>query len=292
MNNVKKIAKALFFPHIALLFVITPVAIAFLVLGFIRPSVLSYVSYVLSAYVLAAWSVRVPRIIAFFKALRKNNSLVVRFFDDAHFQLRVSLYGALIFNIAFSVFQLGLGVYYDSLWYYSLAAYYILLAAIRFFLLKFTSLGKTDTSAELSKYRICGYVLLILNISLSVIMFFIVARGRTFVHHQITTIAIAAFTFTALAVAIVNLVKYKKYNSPVFSACKIISLVAACVSMLTLESTMLTAFGNADDVLLNKLFLGISGGAVSAFIVSLAVYMIVSGTKKLKELKFTENINE
>jgi hypothetical protein len=140
--------------------------------------------------------------------------------------------------------------------------------------------------AELIKYRACGMIFLLMNLALSLIIFFMVYWNRTFVHHEITTIAMAAYTFTAFTVAIVNVVKYRKYNSPVFSASKAISLAAALVSMLTLESTMLTTFGDGTmTVVAQKWMLGATGGAISVLIVATAIYMIVVGTKKLKELK-------
>ncbi|MBR0449674.1 MAG: hypothetical protein IIX30_02540, partial [Clostridia bacterium] len=86
--------------------------------------------------------------------------------------------------------------------------------------------------------------------------------------------------------AIINVVKYRKYNSPVFSASKAISLAAALVSMLTLESTMLTTFSDATMTETSqKLMLGTTGGAISIIIVVIAIYMIVTGKKKLKSLR-------
>ena len=103
---------------------------------------------------------------------------------------------------------------------------------------------------------------------------------------MITAIAMAAYTFTAFTVAIVNVVKYHKYNSPVFSASKAISLAAALVSMLTLESTMLTTFGDGTmTATTQKWMLGATGCAISLLVVATAIYMIVVGTKKLKQLK-------
>jgi hypothetical protein len=86
----------------------------------------------------------------------------------------------------------------------------------------------------------------------------------------------------------VGLVRYRKYDSPVYSATKAISLAAACVSMLTLESTMLTTFSEGDINI--RLMLGLTGAAISAFIVMMAVYMIVRATKQLKEMR--ENKDE
>jgi len=125
-----------------------------------------------------------------------------------------------------------------------------------------------------------------MNLALALIIFFMVYWNRTFRHHMITAIAMAAYTFTALTTAIVNVIKYRKYNSPVFSASKAISLAAALVSMLTLESTMLTTFGDGTmAATTQKWMLGATGGAISVLIVATAIYMIVVGTKKLKQLK-------
>ena len=103
---------------------------------------------------------------------------------------------------------------------------------------------------------------------------------------MITAIAMAAYTFTTLATAIVNVIRYRKYNSPVYSASKAISLAAALVSMLTLESTMLTTFGDGTmTATAQKWMLGATGGAISVLIVATAIYMIAFGTKRLKKLR-------
>ena len=81
------------------------------------------------------------------------------------------------------------------------------------------------------------------------IVFFMLYWNRTFSHHMITAIAMAAYTFTAFTVAIVNVIKYRKYNSPVFLASKVISFASACVSMLTLTSTLLTTFDERASLL-------------------------------------------
>lgn len=142
---------------------------------------------------------------------------------------------------------------------------------------------------ELIKYRACGIVFLIMNLALALIIFFMVYWNRTFKHHEITTIILAAYTFTSLTFAIINTLKYRKYNSPVYSATKAISLASACVSVLTMESTMLTTFGNETMSLTGRrVLLGLSGGVISVFIVTMAIYMIVQANKKINILKIRE----
>lgn len=287
----KKVGKHILFPHIAIMIILIPIAIVFLVYAMIfmgTESIAAYISYVLAFYTLTVWCVRIPKLIRFFKAFKEGNKYARRWQDDARLRVSASLYGSLVLNTAYAVLQLGLGFYHASFWYFSMTGYYISLAIMRFFLVQHTSRHRPGErmQEELIKYRNCGIVFLVMNLALSIMIFFMVYWNRTFRHHEITTIAMAAYTFTSFTLAIVNVVKYRKYNSPVFSASKAINLAAACVSMLTLESTMLTTFDNGTMTLGNRRFmLGASGAVVSVFIVAMAICMIVQGSRKIKLLK-------
>lgn len=294
----KKIAKALLFPHIALMIVLLPVSAVFLVYSMVflgSDSVVSVISYLIASYTLAVWCLKIPRLIRFFKAFKDRNKYAKRWQDDTALRMKVSLYSALIWNTAYALLQMGMGFWHGSFWFFSLAAYYISLAVMRFFLAQHTrrySLGD-EYRGELLRYRRCGVVLLVMNLSISLMTFFMVYWNRTFVHHEITCIALATYTFTSFAFAVVNLTGSRKYNSPAYSAAKAISLVASCVSVLTLASTMLTTFGSgATQPALRKIILSACGVAVSVFIIAMAVYMIVNGTKKLKQLTAVEATGE
>jgi hypothetical protein len=250
-------------------------------------SPLAYISYVLAAYTLTVWCFKIPSLIQFFKTFKNENKYARRWFEDTRLRINVSLYGSLVWNALYGIFQLWLGFYHNTFWFYSLGAYYVCLALMRFFLAKHTSKYEPGEKmyTELLKYRNCGWVFLLMNLALSLIVFFMVYFNRTFEHHMITTIAMAAYTFTTFTYAIVNVVKYRKYNSPVFSASKAISFTAALVSMLTLESTMLTTFSDGTmSAEGQKWMLGLTGGTVSVLVVATAIYMIVTGTKRLKIL--------
>jgi len=297
MKTWKKIGNALLFPHIAILFLLLPVSVVFLVyamifLGTETPA--AYASYVLAAYTLTVWCFRIPHLIVFFKTFRNENKYAKRWFEDARLRVNVSLYSSLLFNAVYAAFHLWLGYLHSSFWYCSLAGYYILLAIMRFFLVGYTKGHRPgeDMRSELVKYRACGWVFLIINLALTLMVFFMIYWNRTFNHHEITTIAMAAYTFTALVTSIVSIVKYKKYNSPVYSASKNIGLASAAVSMLTLETTMLTTFGQNEGVQFRRLMLAATGAVISVFIITMAVYMIRQGTKRLKHLKKTENLKD
>ncbi len=289
--NWKKLGKALLFPHMAIMIILIPVATVFLVYSMVflgTSSPVAIASYVLSAYTLTVWCFKLSYLIRFFRTFKNENKYALIWRNDPKLRVNTSLYAGLLWNTAYALLQLGMGFWHKSFWFFSLAAYYICLGVMRFFLLRYTLSHKPGEKmlTELRKYRACGVVFLLLNLALTLMIFFMVYWNRTFRHHEITTIALAAFTFTSLTLAIINIIRYRKYNSPVYSAAKAISLASALVSMLTLESTMLTTFGSETMTLTaRRLFLGLSGGVISILIIAMAVYMIRQGNKKIKLLK-------
>lgn len=289
--NWKKLGKALLFPHIAIMILLIPVATVFLVYSMVflgTGSPVAIASYVLSAYTLTVWCFKLPYLIRFFRAFKNENKYALTWRNDTKLRVNTSLYAGLLWNTAYALLQLGMGFWHKSFWFFSLAAYYICLGVMRFFLLRYTLRHKPGEKmlTELRKYRACGVVFLLLNLALTLMIFFMVYWNRTFRHHEITTIALAAFTFTSLTLAIINIIRYRKLGSPVYSAAKAISLASALVSMLTLEATMLTTFNDGTMTMTaRRLFLGLSGGVISIWIIAMAVYMIRQANKKIKLLK-------
>ena len=284
----KRILHALLVPHTAVVIVLVPFSAAWLIYSFVfgesdHPA--TYGAYVLSAYALTVLCNRIPAILRTIERARNEDRYLVRWASDAALRVKVSLYTSLAINVAYAVFQLGLGFRHASLWFYALSVYYTALAVMRFFLLRYTRTHPAGAHlrAEWHRYRFCGVMLLAVNLALSVIVFYISVQGRTFNHHPITTIAMAAYTFTALTSAIVGLVKYRRYRSPVLSAAKAVSLASAAVSMLTLESAMLTAFGDGSDELFRRVMTSATGAAVCIFILLLSVRMTVHATKRLRK---------
>lgn len=292
--NWKNIGKALLYPHTVLMIALIPVSTALLVFSMTvlgTESPLAYVSYVLSAYTLTVWCFRIPGLIRILKSFKNENKYAVRWREDTRLRMEITLLGSMLWNIAYALLQAWLGYLHSTFWFYSLAAYYVCLAIMRLYLgfHTFRYEPGTQIGKELRKYRATGWILLAMNLALSLMIFFMVYWNRTFLHDEITTITMAAYTFTSFTFSVIGIVRYRKYNSPVYSASKAIGLASAAVSMLTLSSTMLTTFDDGTMTLFErKLMLALIGGAVSVWILMMAIVMIVRGTKRLKSLK-TEN---
>ena len=124
MKTFKKIIKFFLYPYSVIMAVLLPVSVVLLAYSFLgtnQNDIAVYVSYGLSAYTLTVYCVRIPNIVSFVKKVKEENKYVNRLMTDAHLKVKLSLYGSFAFNAAYAVFQLGLGRYHSSDWFYSLA---------------------------------------------------------------------------------------------------------------------------------------------------------------------------
>lgn len=288
----RQIGVAVLFPPTAVLLTLVPLAALFLIYMLINGDggPFSIASYILSFYALVTVCMRIPDIVGFFKRVKSENKYLERYFSDAELRVRISLYGSLIINIAYAIFQVGLGLTHSSLWYYSLGGYYIILSLMRFFIVKHDR--KEESLRYFDRWRMCrliGILLLVMTLVLSGVILHMIQLEVAIVHHEITTIAMAAYTFTALTLAIIEIAKRRRSRSLVFMVSKAISLVSALVSIITLENAMITAFGRDDGGKFARIMVAITGAAVCAIVAAIAVYIIVIVNKRLQN---TEKIIE
>lgn len=286
--TIRKIARALLFPPPALLALITPLAFSALAYSFValdETDPRRIASYALSFYALVIVCLHVPQMFAWTQRFRRENRYLLRYTADVRLRMNISLWGSCTYNAAYALFQLALGLHHRSAWFYAMAGYYALLAALRLSLgyrIRRSAPG-ADQPGEWRAYRLCGAGLLMMNAALSVFVLYFVRHLRATQHHEITVIAMAAYTFGAATLAVVNLIRYRRYESPVCSAAKAISLATATISMLSLEDAMLTTFGAAQRPLFRAVMLGASGMAAALLIIGIAVYMIRRANRYLKK---------
>ena len=72
----KKLGKALLFPHIAIMIILVPIATVLLVGSMVflgTESPIAIVSYVIAAYTLTVWCLKIPYLIKFFKTFKDEN---------------------------------------------------------------------------------------------------------------------------------------------------------------------------------------------------------------------------
>ena len=144
-------------------------------------------------------------------------------------------------------------------------------------------LGK-DMTSEWKRYRLCGIILLCMNQALIGIIVLVVHQNSGFEYPGLLIYAMALYAFYAAITAVVNVVKFRKYGSPIMSSAKVINLTAALVSMLSLETAMIAQFGTGDDASFRQIMSACTGAGVSMIVVGMAVYMIIRSTKILKQI--------
>lgn len=285
MERWKAVAKKLLFPGwgwVALAGLLGGGSLSLTFLVFGDDSPFAYVSYLLSAYAL---TVLTAAVIPLFPAVRRgihHIPLAHRYMTDRYFKVRAGLVLSFCVNLCYAGFKLACAAWYVSFWDGALAVYYILLCAVRFYLLRRVPKDEQgqDMDRELRHYRATGIFLLLLDLALSVIATQIVRDGYGSSYPGMLIYVAALHAFYSLALAIVNTVKYRRFHSPVLSAAKAVNLTTALVSIFNLETAMLTQFGGGDEWF-RLVMTACTAFAVCAIVLGAAVFMIISASRNL-----------
>ena len=290
----KKIGKKLLFPPIWSMIVLTvfsAIALAWVFMNGQEESPISYVIYVLAFYTLTVLCVFFSMVLpGRYRQIRQkiyDNPIGHKYMTDIVFRTHVSLYSSLGINILYVGVNILSFFLYRSMWFVVLAVYYGILAIMRFLLVRYVrkaGIGK-DRLGELKRSRLCAMILLTVNFALSGAVLMILYQNKGFEYHGVLIYVMAAYTFYITTHAIIDLIKYRKYNSPIMTTTKVIALSAALVSMLSLETAMFSQFG-ADMAPENKwLMIALTGAGVSVTVVTMSIYMIVKSVKEIRKLK-------
>lgn len=302
-NSIKQILKKIFCLSPALTLLVTIPSFLLVIYVFangMEEQAIAYVAYALSAYALVVAITGAKGVIHWLREGIMNMSLVKRvlkiplverFTKDVFFQTKTMIYQGLFINLLYAGVKLFTGVYYRSVWFVTLAVYYVLLAVMRFSLLLFVrkrgEIGQ-DKLPEWRRYRLCGIFLLFMDWTLAGIIILVVHQNRGFEYPEGLIYVMALYTFYATITAVINVIRFRKYGSPILSAAKVINLTAALVSMLSLETAMITRFGEADDAMFRQTMTSLTGAGVSMAVLGMAAFMIVRSTRQLKRMKKEE----
>jgi hypothetical protein len=222
---------------------------------------------------------------------REFTHLLLRNFG---FRTVVFSVGSFLMSLLFSAFNAYMGIANRSIWYGALAAFYIALALIRGGVLTYhrSRMGKreSDEYVKAKVYRNSGIITLILNIALSSAIAQMIFSGAHLSYMGWTVFAYAAYAFYKITMSIISFIKAHKQTDLTVRAIRNINLVDALVSILALQTALLTMFSEGDINI--SLFNTLTGIAVSVLSVGIGIYMIISANKKMKELKKEDMNNE
>ena len=292
------IGKKVLFPHtfiVFLLFNLTVAGLIYIFANHLEENILAISFYMVAFYTLVVVCARIPGIVKNVKNGLYANKYSYAYLTDKDLRMRLSMYRGLLINFCFATFKIILGFVYNSSWLFAMAGYNMILSLMRFVVIaRAQKKGLTEQEERrrgLHSYEVCGWLVMVLNIAVSVIMFMVIVEKQTIEYHMIVTIGLAAFTFYCFIMAIINMVKYRERKNPVYAAVKRIDMVKAIVSIFTLQVAMLTSFGGQNAAtpgvqadfnpnLMNTL----TGIAVTIAINTIGAMMIAGVKKDYKEL--------
>ena len=290
----KKLGNKLLFPPVWLMVLLTLISAAALVFIFVKgleQSIPAYLVYVLAFYTLSVVSIFcalvLPKQYKNIKRKIYTNPIGNRYMTDRVFRTNVSLSASFVISMLYVGINLWSWHMLGSWWFMVLAVYYVIMAVMRFLLVRYVRIQKIGTSllGEWRRSRICACILLLINLSLSGAVLMILYQSKGYDYPGIMIYVMALYTFYSTIHAIVDIVKYRKLGSPIMSTAKIVSLSAALVSMLNLETAMFAQFGGDMKPETQQLMIILTGAGVSIVVVTLSVILIVNATNAIRREK-------
>ena len=276
---------------------IAPICFALLiwVLTHDTPPLLDHLAYQLSVYGLVISVTAFMRVFAAAKdrlhrswLFNSNFGYLLR--QDETFRAWLTLCLSIAWNLFYALFKLFLGRLLGSGWLRLMGVYYLMLAGLRLILVR--PVGKRPAGelesrqllSEWRRYRLCGVALLLMNqVLLAVVVQLLTQKGR--VNYPGSLIyMMAAYAFWAVTSATVKLARYHKKDDPLMSAAKVISLTAAMVSMLSLETALISRFGDGNAAF-HFIITAALGGVICLLELGIALYMIRRGGEMIAQLK-------
>lgn len=290
--------KKIWFPPLWILIILTLVSTVALVGVFVKGlelSLIAYIIYGVSTYTLiviclACWKT-IPNYYKRMKEKVYSNEYANHYLTDVPFKTHINLYRSLIINLLYVAINAISGIIYHTYWFGIFAVYYAIMAVMRFLLVRYVDwnqIGK-NRMRELKCSCICSYILMTVNLALSGAVLMMVYYNRGFEYQGILIYVMAAYTFYITAAAIRDMLKYRKYDSPVMSVSMTIKMASALFSMLFLETAMFAQFGSTESAEKKQMMIMLTGAGISIIVVVVSVYMIVRSTAEIKKMKINSS---
>lgn len=297
MKRAKMIMKRILYPPKWVLLIVPPASFAALIFVFVSKkteSMLAYPIYCMSAYSLTVLCAAVPdimrktaRMIKGSRIMKRISSVEImnRYLADMAFRGNLSIYQGMTVNFLYTIFRAVTGIRYASAWFISMAVYYLILGIIRAYLI--VCYKERYVKDENICYRNTAWFLFLLNVPMGGMIILMIRTNSGFSYPGYVIYLSALYTFYTLIIAVRNLVKFRRVGSPILSAAKVLNLIAAMMSILGLQTAMISQFSmNGEGY--RKMMNTITGGFVYGIVLAIAIYMLLHSRQVRKEAKWNE----
>lgn len=292
MKKALEVLQKILHPPQWALFFAPPVVFAALIYIFLtgqNDSTPAYVIYGMSAYCLTVLVLPLPRLIQDAKAsvMRRINGMAFggRYVNDLAFRGSVSIYRGMTVNFLYVLFRIVVGIRYASMWFISMAVYYLVLGVLRLSLI--LSYRQKVNIDELRCYRRTAWLLFLLNIPMGGMITLMVLTNSGYSYPGYVIYLSAMYTFYTMVTSVINLVRFRRLGSPILSAAKVLNFIAALMSILSLQTAMIAQFSAESDSF-RKTMNAITGGVIWLCVILTAVYMLRRSRKMQSEVKSVE----
>lgn len=136
---------------------------------------------------------------------------------------------------------------------------------------------------ELRGSRQCGCLMLAVHSGMMGMAVQLITEEHIIVYPGSVIYITAAYSFYLLTLSIVNLVKFRRLNSPVLSASKALNFAGALMSVFNLENAMTSRFST--DVEFRRIMNTAVGLTVCLLELATAVFIIVRSQLSLKKME-------
>lgn len=195
-------------------------------------------------------------------------------------------------NALFGIYTGILGAYERSWWYIALAAYYIVLSAARFAVLKSLKNHQNDTDTLVARF--IGIMCVFLAVTMAGITYLSFSDERGYRFHETAMISIALYTFAKITLAIIRLVQCRGNDRPALKCLRSLALTDAAVSIFALQRSMLVSFAGMtiENIKLMNAFTGTAVYLLTAVLgcnliggkrITMAKSKIVEANRKIAE---------
>lgn len=204
-----------------------------------------------------------------------------RFVTERRYRMVVTAGLGFLLNLTYALYHGALGIMDGSVWFMTMCAYYIILSTMRFsaVLCERRSGQTPSVDTEYFVMRLSGVLLVGLSIVLSGVVCISLSRNIAAKHGEIVMIAIAAYTFYKLTMAVIRAVRQRRDPSPLLAVIRNIGYADVAASVLTLQRSMLVSFQGM-SAWETRLMNALTGAAVSLFVAALGIAMIIRGLRK------------